>query len=187
MASRLGRRDDGAHIRNRRVIDVFQVVCLAEDRLLLITESTDPGPLIENIEKYTILEYAVLEDVSSVTARIGIRGPLARAVTAEITGTDMSTVNSGGAQSVPVLGEGVMLLRGNPFICEGYDLVFPAGAARQLWETAINAGAAPVGHHALEHARIKAGLPAPGAELTDRVNPLEAGWTSLSASQRGAT
>ena len=97
-----------------RVIDVFQVVCLATDQLMLISESTDPEPLIENIEKYTILEDAVLEDMSSGTARIGIRGPLARAVTAEITGTDMSTVDSGGAQSVPILGEGAVILKRQP-------------------------------------------------------------------------
>ena len=168
-----------------RVIDVFQVVCLATDQLMLISESNEPGPLIENIEKYTILEDAVLEDVSSGTARIGIRGPLARAVTAEITGTDMSAVDSGGAQPVPILGEGAVVLKGNPFIREGYDLVFPAGAARQLWETALNAGAAPVGHHALEHARIKAGLPAPGTELTDRVNPLEAGLDEFVSFTKG--
>ena len=78
-----------------------------------------------------------------------------------------------------------MLFKGNPFIREGYDLVFPAGAARQLWETALNAGAAPVGHHALEHARIKAGLPAPGAELTDRVNPLEAGLDEFVSFTKG--
>ena len=97
-----------------RVIDVLQVVCLATDQLMLISESNEPGPLIENIEKYTILEDAVLEDVSSGTARIGIRGPLARAVTAEITGTDMSAVDSGGVQPVPILGEGVMLLKWQP-------------------------------------------------------------------------
>ena len=168
-----------------RVIDVVQVVFLADDRLMLISESCEPAPLIENIDKYTILEDAVLEDVSSGTARIGIRGPLARAVTAEITGIDMSAVDSGGAQPVPILGEGTVVLKGNPFIREGYDLVFPAGAARQLWETALNAGAAPVGHHALEHARIKAGLPAPGAELTDRVNPLEAGLDDFVSFTKG--
>ena len=168
-----------------RVIDVFQVVCLAEDRLMLISESNEPGPLIKNIDKYTILEDAVLEDMSSGTARIGIRGPLARAVMGEITGIDMSAIDSGGSQSVPLLGEGTILLNGNLFIREGYDLVFPAGAARQLWETALNAGAAPVGHHALEHGRIKAGLPAPGTELTDRVNPLEAGLDEIVSFTKG--
>ena len=158
-----------------RVIDVFQVLCLAADRLMLISESTDPDPLIENIDKYTILEDAVLEYVSSGTARIGIRGPLARSVAGEITGLDMSAVDSGGAQPVPVLGGEVMLIKGNPLIRDGYDLLSPAEAAKQVWESAIDAGAVPVGHYALEYARIKAGVPAPGAELTDRVNPLEAG------------
>ena len=168
-----------------RVIDLFQVARLEPDRLMLISDSFDPGPLVKNIDKYTILEDAVLEDVSSATARICIRGPEARAVASEVTGIDPTTVDAGGLQSVPVLGEGAMLLKGNPLVRDGYDLVMPVNGAAETWEAAVNAGAVPVGHHALEHARITAGVPAPGAELNDRVNPLEAGLEEFVSFTKG--
>ena len=168
-----------------RVIDVFQVARLATDRLMLISDSLDPDPLIENIDKYTILEDAILEDVSSKIARIGIRGPLASAVTGEITGTDISSVDSGGFQPVPALGDGAMLIRGNALIRDGYDLLLPIDAAGNVWDAALAAGAIPVGHHASEHFRIKAGIPAPGAELNDRVNPLEAGLEEFVSFTKG--
>ena len=168
-----------------RVIDLFQVVRLKPDRLMLISDSFDPEPLVENIDKYTILEDAVLEDVSSQTARIGIRGPEARVVAGAVAGTDISPVYSGGVQPVPGLGEGAILLKGNPLVRDGYDLVVSVDAAGQVWEAAVNAGAVPVGHFALEHARIKGGVPAPGAELNDRVNPLEAGLEEFVSFTKG--
>ena len=158
-----------------RVIDVFRVVHLGPDQLMLISDSVDSGPLIENIDKYTILEDAVLQDVSAETARIGLRGPKARAVASEVKGIGPASVDSSGVHPLPALGEGAILLGGNPQVHDGYDFVMPVDAAAEAWEAAVNAGAIPVGHHALEHARIKAGIPAPGTELNDRVNPLEAG------------
>ncbi len=168
-----------------RVIDVFQVVRLEPDRLMLISESPAPDPLVENIEKYTILEDAVLEDVSSRTARIGIRGPRAREVTAGITGADISAVEAGGVQNIPAFGDGAIILKGNPFLRDGYDLLLPADAGRHVWEAAVKAGAVPVGRHALEHARIKAGIPGAEAELDDRVNPLEAGLEEFVSFTKG--
>ena len=80
---------------------------------MLISDSFDTGPLIENIDKYTILEDAVLEDVSPGIACIGIRGPKVRAVVSEVTGVDSSSLDSGGFEPVPALGEGALLIKGD--------------------------------------------------------------------------
>ena len=168
-----------------RVIDLFQVARLEPGRQMLISGSFDPDPLIENIDKYTILEDAVLEDVSSGTARIGIRGPEVGVVAAKVIGAEISPVDTGDLQPVPALGEGAMLLKGNPPVRDGYDLVLPVDAAAEAWEAAVTAGAVPVGRHALEHARITDGVPAPGAELNDRVNPLEAGLEEFVSFTKG--
>ncbi len=168
-----------------RVIDLFQVVRLELDRLTLISDSFDAEPLVENIDKYTILEDAVLEDVSSATARIRLRGPQARLVVGEVTEADISPVDSGEVQLVPALGEGAMLLKGNPLVRDGYELVLPVDSAEEAWEAAVSAGAVPVGHYAVGHARIKAGVPASEAELNDRVNPLEAGLDEFVSFTKG--
>ena len=83
-----------------------------------------------------------------------------------------STMDAGGFQPIPAFGDGAMILRGNPFIRHGYDLLLPIEASPKAW-------AVPVGHCALEHVRIKAGIPGAEAELIDRVNPLEAGEVNV--------
>ena len=168
-----------------RLIDVFRVVRLGPDRLLLVSDSFDPEPLVENIDKYTILEDAVLEELSPGTACIGIRGPEAHAVAGEVTGIDSSSVDYGEVRPVPDLGEGAILLAGNPLVHDGYDVVMPVDTGAEAWDAAVNAGAVPVGHYALEHARIEAAVPAPGAELNDRVNPLEAGLDQFVSFTKG--
>ena len=168
-----------------RVIDLFQVVRLRPDRLMLISDSTDPDPLVVNIDKYTILEDAVLEDVSSATARVVTQGPQARVVAAEVAGAAVYSVDAGRVQPLPDFGEGAILLKGNPPVRDGYDLVLPVDTAAEAWTAAVNAGAVPVGRYALEHARIKAGIPAPGSELNDRVNPLEAGLEEFVSFTKG--
>ena len=99
-----------------RVIDLFQVVRLGSDRLMLISDSFDPGPLIENIDKYTILENAVLEDASPGIACIGIRGPKARAVAGEVTGDRFVVLGFTGGIYSPFrsFGERALLLKGDP-------------------------------------------------------------------------
>ena len=82
---------------------------------MLISDSFDPGPLIENIDKYTILEDAVLEDVSPGTARVSFRGLQARAVAIKVTGIDSSSVDFSEVHPIPALGEAAMLLKGNPW------------------------------------------------------------------------
>ncbi len=168
-----------------RVIDVFQVVRVEADRLLLISDSLAPDPLVENIDKYTILEEAVLEDASPDTARIGLRGPQASEVAGKITGANISDLETGGFQPIPAFGDGAMILMGNPFIRDGFDLLLPIEAAPKVWEAAVEVGAKPVGHFALEHARIKAGIPGTEAELNDRVNPLEAGLEEFVSFTKG--
>ncbi len=168
-----------------RVIDVFRVVRLEADRLLLISESLVPEPLVENIEKYTILEEAVLDDVSPGTARIGLRGPQAREVAGKITGVNISTLEAGEIQPIPAFGDEAMVLRGNPITLEGYDVLLPIEAAPMVWEAAARAEAIPVGHYALEHKRIEAVIPGAETELNDRVNPLEAGLEEFVSFTKG--
>ncbi|MCO5574085.1 hypothetical protein L7F22_027862 [Adiantum nelumboides] len=56
--------------------------------------------------------------------------------------------------------------------------------AGPIWETLLKFGAVPMGAKCWEHLRIVKGRPAPGKELTDEFNVLEAGlWDTISLSK----
>lgn len=63
----------------------------------------------------------------------------------------------------------------------GYTLFGPRANAAELWQRCSQGGAIPAGERLWERWRIQQGRPVPGAELTEEVNPLEAGlWHTLS-------
>lgn len=55
----------------------------------------------------------------------------------------------------------------------GYDLLLPPHGYGVIWQAAIDAGASPAGHDALEALRIAAGVPDHPAEFGEHSSPLE--------------
>ncbi len=170
-----------------RVIDLFMVVCLQPNRLLLISDSQNPDPLVENIRKYTIVEDAVLNDVSDSTARLAIRGPEAPRTIHALTAIDPLKVTPGEIVSLPQLPEDAFLIQiqGQPAMQTGYEILLPIEHKQSIWNAALAAGAVPASPQDSEAVRIELGVPAPGTELTSRVNPLEAGLERLISFTKG--
>ncbi|KAI8532148.1 hypothetical protein RHMOL_Rhmol11G0190900 [Rhododendron molle] len=83
----------------------------------------------------------------------------------------------------------VTVAAGNIISEEGFSLLMSPAAAGTVWKTLLSQGAIPMGSKAWETFRVFqggttltfAGRPAPGKELTDEYNVLEAGlWNSIS-------
>ncbi|KAI5060163.1 hypothetical protein GOP47_0024583 [Adiantum capillus-veneris] len=73
---------------------------------------------------------------------------------------------------------------GNLLSKSGYSLMLSTDTAGLVWETLLKFGAVPMGADCWEHLRIQKGRPAPGKELTDEFNVLEAGlWDTISLSK----
>lgn len=58
---------------------------------------------------------------------------------------------------------------------DGGELILPAPAANEVWTKLIDAGAAPVGLGARDTLRLEAGMPLYGHELTEEIDPIQAG------------
>jgi aminomethyltransferase len=61
----------------------------------------------------------------------------------------------------------------------GFELYVPAGTSRRVFDAVLDAGASPVGLGARDTLRLEMGYALYGHELTEDINPLEAGlgWT----------
>lgn len=70
---------------------------------------------------------------------------------------------------------------GNIISEEGFSLLMSPAAAGSVWKTLLSQGAIPMGSKAWETFRVFQGRPAPGKELTNEYNVLEAGlWNAIS-------
>jgi folate-binding protein YgfZ len=134
------------------------------------------GPrVLEHLARFTFAENTGLTEVTDETFQFTLVGPrAARALeSAKLERPDpfQSRAGSLGGTEVDLLGQ-------DGYSSEGFSIVGPLESAGAVWEALL-----PVierhdgrlaGDEALEARRVLCGIPAPGHELTEEHNPLEA-------------
>ena len=132
----------------------------------LDTETIALEPLHKHLATYKVGREVEIEDVTDDRAILSLLGPGAT----EVAGTGpLSPENS--HKSIEVAGARCAAVA----TAEGIDLICDAGSADQLREKLIEAGAVAISEEAAEIARVEAGLPRYGREITAELMPAEAG------------
>ena len=158
-----------------RIVDLLCVVH-AGDHVLLLTSPGQQQPVIEWLDKYTIMEDLEVEDVSRSTAVVALAGP-GGAAALGLAGDEpeylpgriypAASVTVGGSEAIAVSRP----LGGLP--CR--LLILPGDAADAVTSALAEAGAATADADQWETLRVLSGNPAFGSEMGEPYNPLEAG------------
>ena len=157
-----------------RVVDLVYVFNLGSYVLLL----TSPGaeePVMEWVDRYTIMEDSSLEDLTPRTALLTLVGPKAPAAIEAITTADLQNLGPYRSASAAVGGLEVSVMRMDVGKLPGYLLMAAEEDAEAVWEAVVSHGATPVGTGAWEALRVEAAIPVYGKEMGEAFNPLEAG------------
>jgi folate-binding protein YgfZ len=165
-----------------RIIDVLNIACLEPDKLLLLSESSSAKQAAEWIDRFTIIEDAVVSDVSPDVSRFALIGPSASNVTRTAFGVEL---NPGNVLSPDGASQGTVLVASTWGGLARVDVITPLPNAEQLWDQLMGAGAIPAGDLAFHAARISRAIPFPETELTDDFNPLEAGLKGFISFTKG--
>ncbi|HEX6748446.1 MAG TPA: glycine cleavage T C-terminal barrel domain-containing protein [Longimicrobium sp.] len=118
--------------------------------------------------------FAKWADVTDDLAELGVYGPHAREIVAQVLGIEPPSAEDAHAEAE--FGGAPVTVAATRYVGleDGYDLFVAAEAAGALWDALAAAGARPVGFGAIETLRIEAGRPRFGADLTEDVIPTEA-------------
>jgi tRNA-modifying protein YgfZ len=163
-----------------RTIDLATAY-VTEDAVLLLVSPGYNQKLIEWMDRFIFFADKVeLEDVTDATVTFSLLG-----------GTEIlaswGTIAAqpyADHQILTIDGIPVRVAQGSGLIHPGYTLIAAAEDAAPLWQTLTASGALPFGTQAWEQLRIQQGRPMPGQELTEEINPLEAGlWQTISLSK----
>ncbi len=161
-----------------RVIDLLDLLVF-EDHVLAVSSHSNPKETLAWIEKYTIMDDVLAEDLSAEMVVYGLYGDRVPALCRE---RFHVALPDGGSHidATPLESETVVhLLRGDnlngPF---SLFLVSEQSSSEALHGLLYNAGATVLDLHTYELMRILAGRPGPGGELTLKQNPLELGLAS---------
>ena len=161
-----------------RIIDLIWVYNTGDGFLLLTSPQTSPR-VIEWIDKYTIIEDIELDDVTHSTGMASLIGPqvpdfLAKALPG-------NAIEPHSIASVALGSASVQVARRTLGQLPRADVIFQAEDAATVWDRLLSLGAVPAGQTAYHAARVQAGAPEGGVDMSESYNPLETGlWGSIS-------
>ncbi len=159
---------------------VFTVVCRS-DELWLLPSAGETDTLARNLKgKIFFMDAVKVVDDSSAWARMRLMGPRAGKVLTTI-GIDLSDAADGAWSEKG----GIVAVKQTRFDLPGYELLAPVADAERLVSQLADAGVLLVDEPTYHVARIEAGRPIPGTELTDAYNPLESGMAWVCAEDKG--
>ena len=124
---------------------------------------------------------AQLSDHTDELAMLALQGPISEAVLQRVTeDLDLSDVGYYRFDSGTVCGvEDVRVSRTGYTGEDGFEVYLPAGESVRAWDELLAAGEAdglaPIGLGARDTLRLEAGMPLYGHEISDELNPIEAG------------
>jgi len=161
-----------------RVVDVFLVANIAENQLLLVSDSPNSERVVSEIDYYTIVEDAELTDISESQTRISLIGPNARRTVESALNIGLEPDTTAridfGDDPVYVISD---TSRG-PGI-EWIDVIYDTAVFSRLVGAFENSGGITVDAHNFELFRISNAIPGSDREYGEHANPIEAGLLHL--------
>ena len=170
-----------------RIVDVFWVLKRSDEELLLVTDSTDPSLMRDWIDRFTIIEDAELIDASELLTRWYVVGPNASdALSESFPELDFTDCIVGALRGMDVIEGGVVLfLRTDAAGPESWLVIGASPAISEINARFEKVEIEPSSAHLFNRIRIRNQIPIAGHDLTEDVNPLEAGLLHLIDFEKG--
>jgi folate-binding protein YgfZ len=133
-------------------------------------------PLLQHLERYHIAEQFEIADRTAEFGQVHLAGPAARKVLESAMGESIPDLEMLQHMERTIGTTATCHIRRNdPLGVPGYDLVFLAGRAADVWRALLAGGATPAGARAYEVLRIEAGTPLIGQDMDESRFVLEIG------------
>ena len=155
-----------------RILDVIGVINLG-DYILLTTSPGLQQPIMDWLDKYTIMEDLTIQDITADTAMLAVLGPDRLTALQAATSLDLEDLAPFHALSAEIVGCPVSLISQPLGALPGFALVLSPQDAPHVWERLTALGACPMGLDAFEAVRVRYGVPVHGPEMGEPYNPLE--------------
>lgn len=138
----------------------------------------DVSWLVEQARQRSDLD-VTLEHVSDKCGMLALQGPNSAAILAPLSSVDLSDMDSFTARDAEIAGVPCMAARTGYTGEDGWEFYCPIERVVELWDALMEAGAAhgikPIGLGARDTLRLEARMPLYGNEISETINPLEAG------------
>jgi aminomethyltransferase len=114
-------------------------------------------------------------DQTLTTCMVALQGPKSLEMCKELTESDVSKLTYYSATPTRFGGQPCVVSRTGYTGEDGFEFMLGAGQGLQLWEMLVSRGAKPCGLGARDTLRLEAAMPLYGHELTEEIDPFQAG------------
>ncbi len=160
------------------VVDDLIVYKLAEDRVFICVNASNRAKDLAHILEHSRGD-ATITDRGDDFVQLAIQGPLAAQVLDTLTDHDLSSITFFRCAEITLAGAPVLAARTGYTGEDGFELYIPVEHGEQVFDAVSAAGAPhgllPIGLGARDTLRLEARLHLYGNELSDSINPIEAG------------
>ncbi|CAA2964504.1 transferase At1g60990, chloroplastic isoform X1 [Olea europaea subsp. europaea] len=164
-----------------RTIDISHAWVM-KNAITLVVSPVTCGSITEMLRNYIFFADKVeIQDITKRTSMFVLVGPKSSEILMDLNLGDLVGQPYASHKHYSVSGMPLTVAVGNVISQEGFTLLMSPAVAESIWKALLGQGAIPMGSNAWETLRILQGRPAPGKELTDEFNVLEAGlWRAIS-------
>ncbi len=155
-------------------VDDIMVYRISENEFQMVVNAGNREKDWQWLESHT-REGVGMEDRTFETVMIAIQGPEAVERVASWAGSFVKEIPRFGTARVEVEGVEVFLARTGYTGEDGFEVIVDREQGAFVWEGFWDAGVVPCGLAARDVLRLEAGLPLYGHELSEEINPIEAG------------
>ena len=138
----------------------------------------DVSWMAEHAEALSDLDVRV-DHVSDEYGMIALQGPNAEAIASALSSVDLADMNAFSCRETMIAGVPCLAGRTGYTGEDGWEFYCPIERTVELWDAILNAGAQhgikPIGLGARDTLRLEARMPLYGNEISDTINPIEAG------------
>jgi len=143
--------------------------------LLVVNASNRPKIVDWIAPRLVDVPEVAMMDVTTHWAMIAVQGPEALALVEPLVDVDISAMKYYSGRESMIAGHGGVVSRTGYTGEDGCELILGGQAVVGVWESLVAAGATPAGLGCRDTLRLEAAMPLYGHELTESINPFEAG------------
>jgi aminomethyltransferase len=131
--------------------------------------------IISWLEKHQSGLNVQLQNQTFDTCMVAVQGPKAVELVAGLFAHDVTSLKYYYAQPTRFRDKGCVVSRTGYTSEDGFEVMVPNALGTTLWEELVTRGAVPCGLGARDTLRLEAAMPLYGHELTEEINPIQAG------------
>jgi aminomethyltransferase len=141
----------------------------------MVVNASNRDKIVGVLEQHRAGRDLQFEDQTRTTAMLAVQGPKALDLVRGLTDVDAARLAYYHAAPTRCLGQQAVVSRTGYTGEDGVEIMLGAAQGVGLWEELVRRGARPCGLGARDTLRLEAGMPLYGHELTETIDPLQAG------------